>query len=82
MRRTEIQRKIMKEFIEERKVIILEEAKEELSLCDLIWKEKFLDCFNFTPDFEFGQEENASFFKGCMMRLIELDLILEQINKL
>ena len=71
----------MKNYIEERKAILLEEAKEELDLCNLEWDDNFLDCFNYTPSFGYGDEEHASFFHGCMRAIKELDLVLEGFNQ-
>lgn len=67
----------MEKYIEKRAEQLLTEAKEELELCNLEWDDNFLDLFNYTPDFDFGEETNAKYFYGCMFAIRELSLIIK-----
>lgn len=72
--------KEIKKFITERQVKLLREAKEELELCELEWDDSFYDCYNYTPDFDYGEEENAKFFYGCMVAIDELNDVLIKLH--
>ena len=71
----------MKKFIIARQKLALQEGKDELDICGLEWNDSFYDCHNYSPDFDFGEEEHAQFFYGCMVRIYELDAILTELNK-
>lgn len=72
----------MKRFIDNKIAKLLTEAKEELTLCGIEWNDSFYDCYNYTPDFEYGEEENAKFFYGCMVSISELHEVLTKLNHL
>lgn len=60
---------------------LLSEALEELELCDLEWDDNFLDCHNYTPNFDLGQEDSANFFAitiGKMNALLDTLTILDK----
>ena len=69
----------MMKLLKKRIEIALQEGKDELDICDLKWNDSFFDVFNYSPDFDFGQEEHTSFFYGCMCRIYELEFIIKEI---
>ena len=61
---------------------ILAEAKDELDLCDLQWKDEYTDVHNYTPPFDFGQEDHSHFFAVCMGKLHILEDLMNSREEL
>jgi len=59
---------------------ILAEAKDELDLCDLEWNDNYVDLYNYSPDFDLGQEDNAHFFAICMGQLNLISRLLRDVG--
>ena len=70
----------MLHYLEQRKKDILDEAKTELKLLGLEWNDNYLDLYNFSPDFDFGEEENITNFRDFMARIDELDMIINLLK--
>ncbi len=71
----------MKSYLETERELILQEAKDELDLCNLNWDDSFIDYLNNTPLFDIDQEENRLFFYGCMAKIECIDKVLEFLEK-
>jgi len=59
---------------------ILAEAKDELDLCDLEWNDNYVDLYNFSPDFDLGQEDSAHYFAICMGQLNLISRLLRDVD--
>ena len=71
----------MKKFIDDKIAKLLQNAKDELDLCSIEWNDSFYDCYNYTPDFDFNQEDHEKFFFGCMVAIDELSEVLTELRK-
>lgn len=71
---TETEKEQLREIYNKLKV----EAIDELNLCGLEWSDNFLTPWEFTPDFDYGEEDHSHFFAVTIGRMIMiLDLLDE-----
>jgi len=67
-------------YCQELKDKFLKEMKEELDLCSIEWKEEFLNPKDYSPEFDYGNEDHCIWFNICLGKFIAIDDYQKQLS--